>query len=89
MNEFKVAVNSSGEPLFSLVFAASSLPHARDWATAAPRGRRRALANALIVERPREFGGAAGGLASYDAAAGAQSWLPVNRYWFPQAAYLL
>jgi len=75
----KVAVNSLGEPLFRLVFAASSLPHARDWATAVPRGRRRALANALIVARPREFGGAAGGLASYDAAAGAQSWLPVNR----------
>ena len=74
-----MAVNSLGEPLFRLVFAASSLQHARDWATAAARGRRRTPANALIVSRPREFGGAAGGLASYDAAAGAQSWLPVNR----------
>jgi len=33
-----VAVNSLGEPLFRLVFAASSLPHARDWATAAAKG---------------------------------------------------
>jgi len=41
--------------------------------------RRRAHANALIVSRPLEFGGAAGGLASYAAAAGAQWWLPVNR----------
>jgi hypothetical protein len=47
--EFKVVVNSLGEPLFRLVFAASSLPHARDWATAAPRGRRRSPANAMIV----------------------------------------
>jgi len=68
-----------GEPLFRLVFAASSLPHARDWATAAPRGRRREPANALIASRSHEFGGAAGGLASYAAAAGAQSRLPVNR----------
>jgi len=73
-----VAVNSLGEPLFRLVFAASSLPHARDWATAAPRGRRPAPANALTVSRSREFGGAAGGLALYAAAAGAPSRLPVN-----------
>jgi hypothetical protein len=75
----KVAVNSLGEPLFRQVFAASYLPHARDWATAAPRGWRRAPANALIVSRSVESGGAAGGLASYAAAAGAQSRLPVNR----------
>jgi hypothetical protein len=52
---------------------------AHDWATAAPRGRRWAPANALIMSWFREFGGVAGGLASYAAATDAQSRLLVNR----------
>jgi len=75
----KLAVNNLGEPLFRVVFAAESSLHARDWATAAPGGRRREPANALTLSRSREFGGAAGGLAPYAAAADARSRTPVSR----------
>ena len=61
------------------VVAALYSPNARGWATAAPRGRRRAPAKALALSYSREFGDAVGIMAPPAAAAGARSRTPVNQ----------
>jgi len=64
---------------FRQVVAGLYSPHARRWATAAPRGRRRAPAKAMTLSHSREYGGAAVDVAPPAAAAGARWRTPVNQ----------